>query len=245
MCLKPLSGVSPFEEALSLSGGQHVTDSTIIIFDMDGTVLDSAPGILESLTYAIRQMGHDFIPGAETQKLFGPPMKQIVAELLAPYADDRVDECVHLYRSHYREQGLYKSFPYTGISNALSHFSNRNYSLFIATSKRQEFAEKMLTYNGLFNAFQSIFGTSPDGKLDDKADLVKALLASLAKPPSSVFMIGDKRDDMQAAQLNAIIPVGALWGYGGIDELKNSGAVALADTPWALPSVVDSLLPAA
>ena len=73
MSLKLLSGVSPFEEAPSLSGGQHVTDSTIIIFDMDGTVLDSAPGILESLTYAIRQMGHDFIPGAETQKLFGPP----------------------------------------------------------------------------------------------------------------------------------------------------------------------------
>ncbi|EPM68171.1 haloacid dehalogenase [Pseudomonas syringae pv. theae ICMP 3923] len=222
-----------------------MTDSTIIIFDMDGTVLDSAPGILESLTYAIRQMGHDFIPGADTQKLFGPPMNQIFAELLAPFADDRVDECVQLYRSHYREQGLYKSFPYTGISEALSHFSNRNYSLFIATSKRQEFAEKMLTHNGLFNAFQSIFGTSSDGTLDDKADLVKALLASLAKPPSSVFMIGDKRDDMQAAQLNSIIPVGALWGYGAVDELKNSGALALADTPWALPSAVDGLLPAA
>ncbi|MGO4320031.1 HAD hydrolase-like protein [Pseudomonas sp. KB_12] len=222
-----------------------MTDSNVIIFDMDGTVLDSAPGILESLTYAIRQLGHDFIPGAETQKLFGPPMNQIVAKLLAPFADDRVDECVHLYRSHYREHGLYKSLPYAGISNALRYFSDRNYSLFIATSKRQEFAEKMLTYNGLFDAFQSTCGTSPDGKLDDKADLVKTLLASLAKPPSSVFMIGDKRDDMQAAQRNAVIPVGALWGYGAVDELKNSGALALADTPWALPSIVDGLLPAA
>lgn len=134
-------------------------------------------------------------PAPRRRSYLAPPMNQIVAELLAPFADDRVDECVHLYRSHYREQGLYKSFPYTGISNALSHFSDRHYSLFIATSKRQEFAEKMLTYNGLFNAFQSIFGTSPDGNLDDKADLMKTLLASLAKPPSSVFMSGDKRDD--------------------------------------------------
>ncbi|QJI39558.1 HAD hydrolase-like protein [Pseudomonas sp. ADAK2] len=219
-----------------------MADCNVIIFDMDGTVLDSAPGIVESLTYAIRQLGHDFIPDAETQKLFGPPMNQVVAELLAPFADDRIDECLHLYRSHYREQGLYQSLPYAGITRALSYFSERNYSLFIATSKRQEFAEKMLIHNGLFDSFQAIFGTSPDGKLDDKADLVKTLLASLAMPPSGVFMIGDKRDDMQAARRNAVVPVGALWGYGAVDELKNSGAHALADTPWALPGVVDDLL---
>ncbi|MFJ2683562.1 HAD hydrolase-like protein [Pseudomonas sp. NPDC087342] len=219
-----------------------MTDFNVIIFDLDGTVLDSAPGIVESLTYAIRQLGHDFTPGAETQRLFGPPMNQIVAELLAPFADDRVDECVHLYRSHYREQGLYKSLPYAGMTKTLSYFSDHGYSLFVATSKRQEFAEKMLACNGLSGSFQSIFGTSPDGKLDDKADLVQRLLASLAKPPSSVFMIGDKRDDMVAAQRNAVIPIGALWGYGSVDELKKSGALALADTPWTLPGVVEGLL---
>jgi phosphoglycolate phosphatase len=220
-----------------------VTDFKVIIFDLDGTVLDSAPGIVESLTHAIRQLGHDFVPDAGTQRLLGPPMNQIVAELLAPFADDRVDECVHLYRTHYREQGLYKSLPYAGISHALRYFSEHDYSLFVATSKRQEFAEKMLACNGLSESFQSIFGTSPDGLLDDKADLLKKLLATLAKPPSSVFMIGDKRDDMVAAQRNAVIPVGALWGYGCVDELKDSGACALADTPWALPGVVEGLLP--
>lgn len=72
---------------------------------------------------------------------------------------------------------------------------------------------------------------------------VMRLLASLAKPPSSVFMIGDKRDDMVVAQRNAVIPVGALWGYGSVDELKDSGALALADTPWKSPGVVEGLLP--
>ncbi|MFJ3368360.1 HAD hydrolase-like protein [Pseudomonas sp. NPDC086251] len=218
--------------------GQDMNELKVIIFDLDGTVLDSAPGIIESLTFAMRQLGHDFQPIPDTQRLFGPPMHDVVAHLLKPFGDDRITECLALYRAHYRKEGLYNCSPYPGILEALEVLSSTHYSLFVATSKRQEFADKMLVHTGLSETFQGVFGTSPDGTLDDKTDLLRLLLLSLERAPSCTFMIGDKGDDMRAACQNSVVPVGALWGYGSSCELNVGGASMLVASPEVLPDVI-------
>jgi phosphoglycolate phosphatase len=217
-------------------------DRPMIIFDMDGTLLDSAPGITKSLTHAIRHLGHDFHPPAGVQELFGPPMNQVVAELLRPFGDDRVEQCVQTYREHYRDYGLYDCSPYPGIAEALQSLIADGVSLEVATSKRQEFADKMLRHAGLHGMFEEVRGTTADGSLDDKADLLRLMSASLSHSRSCLLMIGDKRDDMLAASKNAIPAIGVTWGYGTAQELTESGAVALLDSPVDLPGLVLRLL---
>lgn len=220
---------------------RRTDDLNVIIFDLDGTLLDSAPGIISSLTLAVRQLGHDFQPPADIQKLIGPPMNEIVAQLLRPFGDDRVKRCVDTYREHYRQHGLYECTPYPAIREVLDILASRGYSLFVATSKRQAFADQMLRHTELYDRFEKILGTSPDGTLDDKADLLKLMCLSFNNDPSSTFMIGDKRDDMIAARQNRILPIGAAWGYGTLSELIDSGAEVLAQTPEALPDLLEGL----
>lgn len=162
-------------------------------------------------------------------------MNDVVAHLLQPFGDDRVRQCVEMYREHYRHHGLYDCTPYQGISEVLDRLTVDGHSLFVATSKRQEFAERMLHHTGLYDRFEKVLGTSPDGKLDDKADLLKLLTQSFNSKPACIFMIGDKRDDMIAARKNGISPIGVSWGYGTDPELTDSGAEVLAGTPDALP----------
>lgn len=213
----------------------------VLFFDLAGTVLDSAAGIIESLTFAIREQGHDYRPDAAVRTLFGPPMSQIVAQLLEPFGDDRVTRCVDLYREHYRTQGLHNAAPYPGIREALALLAARGYGLFVVTSKRQVFADAMLHNAALHGAFQGVFGTSPDGALDDKAVLLGQVIATLRQMPACAFMVGDKRDDMLAARRNAVPPLGALWGYGSRAELEDGGAVELVDSPTELASVIERL----
>lgn len=213
-----------------------------LIFDMDGTLLDSAPGIVRSLSHAIRRLGHDFQPKADIHALFGRPMGQVVAQLLRPFGDDRIAECVNLYRDHYGERGLYDCAPYPGISEALELLAGDGFLLTVATSKRQAFAEKMLRHAGLHARFADIRGTTADGTLDDKADLLGMLLKSLRHPASPAFMIGDKRDDMLAASKNGIPAIGVTWGYGTAQELSTSGALALVASPGELEGLLRRLV---
>ncbi|MDD1963772.1 HAD hydrolase-like protein [Pseudomonas putida] len=205
-----------------------------LIFDLDGTLVDSAPGIVVSLTHAVRALGHDFTPYAGITHLLGPPMTQVMAQLLEPYGDDRVDEGVELYRTHYGQDGISGSVAYTGIRQVIDSLATQGYALYVATSKRQGFAERILSDTGLRRYFQNVFGTSPDGKLDDKSRLLDTMLAIEAIRPKSACMIGDKRDDIIAAHQNGLLAIGVLWGYGDRKELTECGADKLVEQPTHL-----------
>ncbi|MDU8358480.1 HAD hydrolase-like protein [Pseudomonas syringae group sp. J309-1] len=210
----------------------------ILIFDLDGTLVDSAPGIVASLTHAVRALGHDFTPSAGITHLLGPPMTQVMAQLLVPYGDDRIDQGVELYRTHYGRYGISGSVAYPGIRQAIESLTSQGYALYVATSKRQEFAERILGDTALRGHFRSVFGTSPDGKLDNKSRLLDTMLAAEAICPRSACMIGDKRDDIVAAHQNGLLAIGDLWGYGTRTELIKCGADKLVEQPTDLLDVI-------
>ncbi|WP_232486601.1 HAD hydrolase-like protein [Pectobacterium parmentieri] len=105
-----------------------------IIFDLDGTIIDSVPGIKESLIYAIRKQGHMIDDGIDIASLIGPPMHSIVRTLLEPYGDSRVEETINIYRAHYGQFGLYNSVIYEGILSVLKTLKQRGDKLFIDLS---------------------------------------------------------------------------------------------------------------
>ncbi|MCW2473986.1 MULTISPECIES: HAD hydrolase-like protein [unclassified Symbiopectobacterium] len=212
-----------------------------VIFDMDGTLVDSVPGIRASLAYALEQQGHRMAEETDITALIGPPMDQIVATLLAPFGDDRVAQTVALYREHYGRVGLLQGLMYPGIEPVLQTLHAEGHRLFIATSKRQPFAERIVARIGISALFDDILGTPLDGSMDDKRLLVAHLVGKQGLPPSISVMVGDRKEDIVSAQHNHLLSIGARWGYGSLQELVSSGADRLCQSPADLLPAIHAL----
>ena len=201
-----------------------------ILLDLDGTLIDSRPGIAASCEAALRALGHTPDPSFDVTPLIGPPLPQVISRLLERYGDDRVDAGIAAYRAHYGEVGLHQAAVYPGIVDALRLLSARA-TCFVVTSKRSLYAVRIIGGLGLADRFRGVYGTEPDGSLDDKADLIAAVLRTEGLAARDTAMVGDRSHDMVGARANFVRPVGVLWGYGSRTELEAAGADALLAAP--------------
>jgi phosphoglycolate phosphatase len=208
-----------------------------ILLDLDGTLIDSRPGIAASCEAALRALGHTLDPSFDITPLIGPPLPQVIGHLLEGLGDDRVDAGIAAYRAHYGETGLYQAAIYPGIAEVLPVLASRA-RCFVVTSKRSVFARRIVDSFGLTAWFCGVYGTEPDGSLDDKRDLVAAVLRAEALDPRDTVMVGDRSHDMIGAHANSLRGVGVLWGYGSRSELETAGADTLVSTPDELPTAV-------
>ncbi len=137
------------------------------------------------------------------------------------------------YREHYGEIGLHMAVLYPGVADAVRDCCRPARRCFVATSKRSIYAVRIVEGLGLADAFRGVYGTEPDGSLDDKADLIAALLRTEALDPRETVMVGDRSHDMLGARANAVRAVGALWGYGSRTELEAAAAWPCRRPPLA------------
>jgi phosphoglycolate phosphatase len=165
--------------------------------------------------------------------LIGPPLVDGFAALGVPA--DQLDHAVETYRVYFSHTGLYQNRLYGGIKNMLGTLKQAGIILAVATSKRVEFAHRILDHFGISAFFEVAAGASVDGSLLQEADIVADALVRLDQPdPSSVVMAGDRGQDMNAAIAHQLRPVGATWGYGTEAELIEPGATHLVAHPDAL-----------
>jgi len=165
----------------------------------------------------------------------GPPIRVSIQRLIAQYGDDRVDQAVDIYRARYSTVGLYECSVYPGIVGMLDGLREAGHTMCIATSKRRDFAERVMDHLQLRGYVRGVYGAEPGGGLDDKQDLLAHILTAEGFAAADCVMLGDRLHDIHAAQANAIRSIGALWGYGGRDELTAAGAGALAERPDDVP----------
>jgi phosphoglycolate phosphatase len=208
------------------------------LLDLDGTLIDSIPGIRASCLATLDALGHAPDPAIDFRRLVGPPLPEVMGRMLRPYGDGRIDLAVSAYRTHYAEIGMFLATAYPGVVDMLECLRRRGVRMFVATSKRTVFAASIVHRLGLAQWLQGIYGTEPDGHLDDKADLIAALLRAERLAACSTVMVGDRSHDIQGARANGIRAIGALWGYGDRAELDAAGADALAGHPLELPSLI-------
>lgn len=209
-----------------------------VLLDLDGTLIDSQPGILASCVAALRLLGHAPDAKLDITRFIGPPLEDMMRALLQSYGDDRVDEAVAAYRKHYGESGFLGSVPYPGIGSALDEMKRADLRLYLATSKREVFARRIVEHLGFAPLFDGIHGSVPGGARDHKPELLAHILAEHDIAPAHAVMVGDRRHDIFGAHAVGMRGLGVLWGYGARDELETAGADQLVEAPAALARTV-------
>jgi phosphoglycolate phosphatase len=139
---------------------------------------------------------------------------------------------VDRYRVFYAQIGVQNARLYEGIFETLQVLDESGVMMGVATAKRVDFANEMLSLLGISKFFQTVAGVSFDGSLINKKQILNEVL-EFFKPPRlrRVWMVGDRQQDVLAAIFHGIVPIGVLWGYGSRDELDLSGAEYIIDDP--------------
>jgi phosphoglycolate phosphatase len=221
-----------------------------VIFDLDGTLTDSRPGILRSTRYALRRLNEetgDAHPIPEESALgfmIGPPLRETFAGLVGA---DRVEALLGFYRERYSDSGLFENTVFDGVPEALETLRLADRRMFVATSKNEADARRILDHFGLARYFVEIYGSQNDGGRAVKSDLLHYLLGreQIEASAVDVAMIGDRKYDVLGAKAVGISAIGALWGYGDRAELTQAGADALIAAPKGIPAALDEIMGAA
>ena|ERR1700761_3957165 len=202
-----------------------------VLLDLDGTLSDSRPGIEACFRYMLTELGHDPAAAGDLTWAVGPPIGVSVGKLLAQYGDDRVEFGLKSYRARYTDVGIYECVAYAGVDQMLAALVEAGRALCVATSKRRDFAERVVDYLGFRTYLPRVYGALPGGGLDDKKDLLAEILRVEDYAPAFTTMVGDRFHDIQAAKANSLRSIGVLWGYGGQVELQEAGADLIASAP--------------
>jgi phosphoglycolate phosphatase len=209
-------------------------DWTCILFDLDGTILDSAPGITATLAYTFEKLGMPVPPPAKLLEYVGPPLLDSFRDLAGFGAAESVD-VLEIYRKRYLDYGALDSAVYPGIAALLRDIQDSPIPLSLATSKPELPATLMLNHFNLATAFDVITGASEDEVRSRKADVVAEALNRLrliGADTSRPVMVGDRHHDVVGAAEHDVPTIFVTWGYGSPAE--QVGAIAVVDTPEEL-----------
>jgi phosphoglycolate phosphatase len=200
-----------------------------IYFDLDGTLIDPKVGITRSIQYALRKLDLTVPHEDDLTWCIGPPALDSFKKLLGE--DNLAHKALLLYRQRFSETGIYENTVYDGIVETLAALIDQDRRLFVATSKLQIFAERILKNFNLTPYFEGVFGAEMDGARSDKTELLKHALDIGGVDPAQAVMVGDRSYDVIGARNNGMLSIGVLYGYGTKKELVKAGAHYLCETP--------------
>ena len=174
----------------------------------------------------------------ELRVIVGPPLHQSFLNFGIPA--DRVEEAVKVYRSRYVPIGAYENTPYPGIRELLETLKAEGCTLYVATSKPETMSVTILERFGLAPYFTRICGASTDSSRSTK-DAVIAYLLEQSEAKEDMVMVGDTKYDILGAKAHGIPAIGVSWGYGSVAEMRDAGAVGIADTMEELLTLIRSM----
>lgn len=209
-----------------------------LLFDLDGTIIDSRVGIVSTLHAVIAALGHTPDPQIDLTWVVGPPLAELMEEVIGAYGDRRVAEAIALYRHFYAERGRFLTPVFPEMDRLLRTLKDSAIRIFTATSKPASLARQILEQHGLDSCFEAICGAGDDDSGGEKPEMIARIACKYGLTPRRTLMIGDRRFDISGAHANQIRGLGVLWGYGGAAELTAAGADMLVETPGALGDAI-------
>jgi phosphoglycolate phosphatase len=208
------------------------------LFDLDGTLTDPGIGITNSVAYALKKFDIEVADKSELFSFIGPPLQNSFQEYYH-FTEEQSALAVQYYREYFKDKGIYENMVYDGVAELLAALKREKKTIILATSKPQEFAERILDYFDLSKYFDSIVGATMDGSRSEKADVIRyALETNKITDLSQALMIGDRKYDIIGANKNDIASVGVLFGYGSRAELEAAGANYIVENPLEIAHFV-------
>ena len=192
-----------------------------VIFDLDGTLLESAPGVINAVRYSLNKLNLPFPYGLDERKLIGPPLKSSYQDILG-VAPSLVEQAVNLHRDYYGTKGAYESKLYPGVSALLEKLHQAGANVCVATSKFHLVAEKILQHYGLNNFISYSVMSDGNELTSKKAAMIANILAFCKSSPQSTVMVGDTYFDLEGAKENNVPFIGVLFGYGLRCEMQGA-----------------------
>lgn len=201
-----------------------------VLLDLDGTLTDSAPGIMNSIRYTLSHYNLPDMTDSELRKFIGPPLMVSFSKYLG-FGEQMCAEAVSVYRSYFSTKGLFENSVYDGIRDALENLKSEGLVLAVSTSKPEVYARQILEHFDLAKYFAVICGIPLGEEGMSKAQVIDNTLTALGIcDKSAVLMVGDRDYDVMGAMANGLSCMGVLYGYGGRNELEAAGAVCIAET---------------
>ena len=211
-----------------------------ILFDLDGTLTDSAPGITSCVEYALSKFGIKAADRAELKKFIGPPLAYSFKAFFG-LSDEEAKQATEYYRERFSVTGLFENGLYGGIEKMLKELTESGKKLFVATGKPEIYTERILEHFGVSKYFTGVFGNTLDDKRPGKREIISAVLdfcpeirTNLDPRGANAVMVGDRCYDIEGAKETSLPSIGVLYGFGSREELTGAGADFIAETVAAL-----------
>ena len=192
-----------------------------LIFDLDGTLVDSSQTISASVEFAVSRVGVSSTERTAIKSLIGASLLDIFREEYG-MTDGQAQTAIDLYRKHYDSLDQAGTYVYDNIPDVLSRLQKAGYRLFIATVKPTRIAEKVLSDLGLSSWFSGVAGSSMDSRRRDKSSIISHALKKFDLDPLRSMMIGDRKQDINGARENGMRALAVTYGFGSKEELHSS-----------------------
>lgn len=200
-------------------------------FDLDGTIVNSAQGILNSLNYATQKMDLPPFTMDDTWQFIGPPLLEVFSKHRG-LDTERATEAVACYREYYAREGILACSVYGGVRELLDALTKGGIQCVLATCKPHIFAKQILSHHQLDRYFSFVSGPELNGTRNTKSEVIAHAMEVLhITNANDVIMIGDRADDVIGAKACKIDCIGVLWGFGSSEELVRAGAREILQTP--------------
>jgi len=209
----------------------------LAIFDLDGTVWDSAPGILSCMEATLEEFGLPHPGAARLHEMLGPPLLTTLAGL--GVAEHRLDEARVVYRRHYRDRGEFEASLYDGIVDVLDRLRAAGFQLATATSKGSEPTRRMLDHFDIARRFDVIAAASMTATGHSKVEIIaEAVHAAGDRDPALITMVGDRSFDIEGGRHSGYRTVGVSWGYAPDGEFADVTPDHVVHSPTELEALL-------
>ena len=189
-----------------------------IFLDLDGTLMDSKPGITASLRHAFEATGNAHHLTDDLTWMIGPPFHDTFAKMgLA-----EIEPVIAAYREHYQSEGMFDAAVYPGIMVSLVMLRERGHRLYLMTAKPHHYARKITAHFGIAEHMTAEYGPELDGTRNWKGELLAYALRETGENAEASVMVGDRHHDIAAAAENGMASIAARWGYGTPDDWRGA-----------------------
>ena len=212
-----------------------------ILFDLDGTIIDSKNGVVAAAKFALNKMGVPETKIVNLDRMIGPPLKSSFIDFF-DLKDEFADTAVRYFREFYREKAIFDYEIYEGMVDVLEMLKRQGYTVALATSKPTVFAKRILEKSRLIHLFDCIVGANMDDSHADKAHIISTVIKELGiYNPEQAIMIGDRKYDIYGANAVGMESIGVIYSYGTFEEMQEAGASYIVNSVEELGNLLYSL----